>query len=158
MKLVAVLLSALATSAVAFVPATPAKTSTALNESIFSKIAKMDLWAPVSDSNDYGARNKKNLKTGKIGSNSYVPAGLTADQYNKIRDSEAKKKADNYQKNVAKAGKFQDYTAFYIKRGTDTSQSWAKTVTKGHDMAKTKYDWSGKVNDAPLWAKQAKKK
>ena len=58
----------------------------------------------------------------------------------------AAKKAANYQKNVAKAGKFLDYTKFYQDRGTDTSQSWFKSVTRGHTMAKTKYDWSGKSN------------
>lgn len=26
-----------------------------------SQIANMDLWAPVKDSNEYGARNKKNV-------------------------------------------------------------------------------------------------
>ena len=111
----------------------------------------MDLWAPVADSNEYGARSKKNLKKGTIGSNSYVPAGMTAAEYNKIRDGDKKKSDSFYAKNVAKAGKFTDYTAFYTKRGTDTSQAWSKSVTKGHDMAKTKYDWSGKNDDGVLY-------
>lgn len=118
----------------------------------------MDLWAPVSDSNDYGARGKKNLKVGKLGDNSYVPAGLSKAAYQKVRDADQAKKNSNYQKNVAKAGKFSDYTAFYMKRGTDTSESWAKSVTKGHDMAKTKYDWSGQKNEAPMYTGITKKK
>jgi len=148
---------ALLASAVAFAPTTTTRYSTSLNESIFSKIANMDLWAPVSDSNEYGARGKKNLQQGKITDKSYVPAGLTAKQYAAIRDGESKKKAANYQRNVKKAGVFTDYTDFYIKRGTDTSEAWAKSVTKGHDMAKTKYDWSG-LSDKPLWATKGKGK
>jgi len=54
---------------------------------------------------------------------------------------------------VKKAGVFEDYTEWYKKRGTDTSQAWAKTATNGHRMAKTKYDWSG-LSDKPLWAKK----
>ena len=79
-------------------------------------------------------------------------------QYQKVRDADQAKKNSNYQKNVSKAGKFQDYTAFYMKRGTDTSEGWSKSVTKGHDMAKTKYDWSGKGNDAPMYTGLTKKK
>merc|ERR1711862_281702 len=87
---------------------------------------------------------RKKLKTGKItAGKSYVPAGLTADQYNKLRKAEDKKKADNYQRNVKKAGIFVDYTEFYLARGTDSGESWAKSVTGGHTMAKTKYHWSG---------------
>ena len=155
MKFTAVFVTLLA-SAAAFVPASNQRASTALNESLFKKISNMDLWAPVSDSNEYGARNKKNLKQGQITGNSYVPAGLTAKQYSEIRAKEAAKKAANYQKNVKKAGIFQDYTDFYIQRGTDTSSAWAKSVTKGHEMAKTKYDWSG-LSDKPLWASSGKK-
>lgn len=101
----------------------------------------MDLFNPVKDQNDYGARNKKKLVQGKISDNSYVPAGLTAAEYNKIRANEAAKKKANYDRNVKKAGIFTDYTEWYKKRGTDASQNWAKSVTKGHEMAKTKYDW-----------------
>jgi hypothetical protein len=53
---------------------------------------------------------------------------------------------------VKKAGIFEDYTEFYIKRGTDTKQDWKKDVNLGHRMAKTKYDWSD-LSDKPLWAK-----
>lgn len=60
-----------------------------------------------------------------------------------MRTKEDKKKSDNYQKNVAKAGKFLDYTQFYIDRGTDTKDDWKSDVNLGHRMTKTKYDWSG---------------
>jgi hypothetical protein len=69
---------------------------------------------------------------------------LTAKQYAELRAKEAKKKQDNYERNVKKAGIFQDYTEWYKKRGTDLSQGWKKDVNLGHSMAKTKYDWSGK--------------
>merc|ERR1712232_1113433 len=89
-----------------------------------------------------GARNKKSLGVGKISSgSSYVPAGLTADEYNKIRGNEAAKKKANYDRNVKKAGIFINYTEWYKKRGTDLNQKWAKSATRGHEMAKTKYDW-----------------
>ena len=146
MKTAAVVTAALIGSASAFAPQQAGRPTTSLAEkkSIAARIFDMDLFAPVADQNDYGARAKKNLKQGKIGSNSYVPSGLSASEYAAIRDKEAAKKAANYQKNVAKAGKFLDYTKFYMDRGTDTSQSWFKSVTRGHTMAKTKYDWSGK--------------
>ena len=138
----------------AFAPSANGRQSSQLEEkkSLFKTITEMDLFAPKAGQNDYGARNSKNLGPAKLGKNSYVPNGLTAAQYENIRSQEASKKAANYQRNVAKAGKFLDYTDFYTKRGTDTSEAWSKSVTKGHDMAKTKYDWSGSV-DQPLWAK-----
>ena len=81
------------------------------------------------------------IKAGK----SYVPNGLDAKQYAALRGKEQKKKADNYKRNVAKAGVFEDYTESYTKRGTDLSQDWAKNKnTLGHRFAKTKFDWSGK--------------
>ena len=84
------------------------------------------------------------MKLGQIEQGkSYVPSGLTAAQYDSIRKQQEKKKADNYARNVAKAGIFEDYTEWYTKRGTDTKQAWAKDVNLGHRMAKTKYDWSG---------------
>ncbi len=113
----------------------------------------MDLFAPKADQNDYGARNSKTLTRGEITGKSYIPAGLTAEQYKKIRASEDKKKADNYARNVKKAGIFEDYTEFYKKRGTDVGEAWFKSPTRGHRMAKTKYDWSGD-SDKPLWAKK----
>lgn len=121
---------------------------------IAARVFDMDLFAPRADQNDYGARGRKNLKQGTISAgSSYVPSGLSADEYNKIRKEAATKKEANYQRNVAKAGKFLDYTQFYLDRGTDVSEGWFKSVTKGHRMAKTKYDWSGD-EDKPLWAKK----
>eukprot|EP01082_Thalassiosira_pseudonana_P014018 g12564.t1 g12564 contig6:2164860-2165686(+) len=129
-----------------------ARQSTQLNESIFKKISNLDLWAPVADSNDYGARSKKNIKVGQLTDRSYVPMGLTKAQYEKIRADEVAKKGANYQKNVAKAGKFENYTEFYLKRGTDLGGSWFNAPNKGHKMVKTKYDWSGQTTGAtPMW-------
>ena len=72
-----------------------------------------------------------------------MPAGLTAAQYAAARAKDQAKKDKSYAKNVAKAGKFEDYTDFYKKRGTDLNGSWLKSVTNGHKMVKTKYDYSG---------------
>jgi len=123
------------------------------SKSLFKTIFEMDLFAPNKEQNDYGARTKKNVKIGELTSKSYIPAGLSRDQFDKIRKDASKKKAENYQKNVKKAGVFEDYTEFYMKRGTDNSQAWKKDVNLGHRMAKTKYDWSGD-KDKPLWAKK----
>lgn len=134
------------------------RSSTALSESLFTKIANMDLFAPVKDQNDYGARNKKNVKVGTLSKNSYVPAGLTKAEYEKVRKSEADKKKANYERNVKKAGIFTDYTAWYKQRGTDTGSDWKKEVTLGHRMAKTKYDWQGDDQTKfTVWAKKTKK-
>ena len=81
------------------------------------------------------------LKVGELSAKSYVPDGLSKAEYKKLRDAELKKKEANYQKNVKKAGVFEDYTAFYVKRGTDTKQNWYKDANRGHRMAKTKYDF-----------------
>lgn len=99
------------------------------------------------------------MKVGKITDSSYVPAGLTKSQYEQIRAKEQAKKDANYKKNVAKAGKFIDFTDWYLKRGTDLNQGWVKSVTKGHTMVKTKYDYSGgKDNKSPeMFVKEAKK-
>jgi len=145
-------------SASAFAPAPKVPQSTQLNESFFKKISDMDLWAPVADSNNYGARGKKNVKTGTLSSRSYVPSGLTKAQYEAIRADADQKKAANYQKNVKKAGVFQDYTAFYMKRGSDENGAWMNLPNRGHEMAKTKYDWSGEKNDAPVWTGLGAKK
>ena len=91
------------------------------------------------------------MAVGKIGESSYVPAGLSKAEYEKIRLAEKAKKDAIYQKNVAKAGKFLGFDDFYNKRGTNLDQAWLKSPTKGHLMAKTKYDWSGKKPDAPLY-------
>ena len=98
---------------------------------------------------------QRQLKIGEIkAGSSYVPNGLTAAQFNKVRADEAAKKKARYEKNVKKAGIFEDFTEWYAKRGTDTTQAWAKDENRGHRMAKTKYDWSG-LSDKPLWAKKA---
>lgn len=152
-----IVLAGCAASTSAFAPSSSngARVSTELFEkkSLFRTIAEMDLFAPRADQNDYGARKKKNLKLGELGDKSYVPAGLTREQYDKIRKTEAKKKAENYEKNIKKAGVFEDFTEWYKKRGTDTDQNWRKDTNLGHRMAKTKYDWSGD-SDKPLWAKK----
>jgi hypothetical protein len=82
------------------------------------------------------------MKTGEIKTGtSYVPSGLSAAEYNKIRKEADDKKKKVYQKNVDKAGKFLGYNEFYEKRGTDLDFKW-KSATNGHRMAKTKYDYS----------------
>ena len=91
------------------------------------------------------------LKVADLSAKSYVPQGLSKAEYKKIRTADLKKKEANYQRNVKKAGVFEDYTAFYNKRGTDTSQKWYKDINHGHRMAKTKYsfetDKDGKLYD-----------
>ena len=97
------------------------------------------------------------LSTGKLTANSYVPNGLTREQYEKIRAGEVAAKDANYKRNVAKAGKFEDYTEFYTKRGTDLTGAWKKSVTNGHKMVKTKYDWSGSEGEDAGWFTPPKK-
>jgi hypothetical protein len=75
---------------------------------------------------------------------------LTAAQYAKIREADVKKTESNYQKNVAKAGKFLDFTKFYLSRGTDEGGKWLKAPARGHSMVKTKYDFSGAKQDAKI--------
>jgi len=154
MKTSALIIAGCVASASAFAPAPNGeRASTQLHKSLFRTISEMDLFAPKKDQNDYGARSKKNAKIATLGNNSYVPDGLTRAQYEKLRKDQVSKKDANYNKNVKKAGVFEDYTEFYTKRGTDTKADWKKSVTLGHRMAKTKFDWSGN-KDTPLWAKQ----
>jgi hypothetical protein len=89
------------------------------------------------------------LKVGSITDKSYVPAGLSPEQYKKIRAADQAKKDNNYKKNVSKAFKFQDFDQFYLKRGTSEGGSWLKAPGRGHTFTKTKYDYSGSGN-APL--------
>ena len=157
MKLQATVIALYVACTAAFAPQANVKQSTALF-GLFETISNMDLFAPNKGVNDYGARNKKNLATGKITDKSYVPAGLTAAEYEKIRNADAAKKQANYERNVKKAGVFTDYTEWYKKRGTDTSGEWKKSVTLGHRMAKTKYDWSGSKDNAMFVGLEAKPK
>ncbi|KAL3918898.1 MAG: hypothetical protein SGILL_004025 [Bacillariaceae sp.] len=157
MKTSAIVTLTLVAGAQGFAPASQSRAGTQLSESLFDKVFGMDLFEPVKTQNDYGARAGKNLKVGEIKAGSYVPNGLTAKQYADLRSKEAKKKSDNYQRNVKKAGIFQDYTDFYIKRGTDIKDGWKKDVNLGHTMAKTKFDWSGKTNVDKKYDGSAKK-
>jgi len=148
MKLSALILASTVSCVVGFTSQPAFRTvSTELmaeKKSLFRTIADMDLFAPKSGQNDYGARSGKKLSIGDIKSgSSYVPDGMDAATYNKIRGDAQKKKEANYAKNVKKAGVYIDYTKFYKDRGTDTSGDWMKSVTNGHEMVKTKYDWSG---------------
>merc|ERR1719201_1214015 len=103
------------------------KVATKKNTKIANRIFDMDLWKERADSNDYGARSKKRAVDGvgkvkQIKKNvGYVPAGLTAAQYNSVRNKDQAKKDANYARNVAKAGIFEDYTDFYKRRGTDVN-------------------------------------
>merc|ERR1719182_1093607 len=86
------------------------KVATKKNTKIANRIFDMDLWKERADSNDYGARSKKRAVDGvgkvkQIKKNvGYVPAGLTAAQYNSVRNKDQAKKDANYARNVAKAG------------------------------------------------------
>jgi hypothetical protein len=75
---------------------------------------------------------------------------LSAAEYAKVREADAKKKESNYQKNAAKAGKFLDFTKFYLQRGTEEGGKWLKAPARGHTMVKTKYDFSGAKADAKV--------
>jgi hypothetical protein len=131
-------------SAQAFVPVIPStKSSSTAQYALADRIFNLDLFAPKADQNNYGARAKKNIKVGKLTEKSYIPSGMTLAQYEKIRKEQQKKRDENYQRNVKKAGVFTDYTEWYTKRGTELNGAWKKSVTLGHTMAKTKYDWSG---------------
>jgi len=125
----------------------PGKKASAKNaapkKSLSQRVFDMDLFAPVSEQNDYGARSRKNLKTGTLSKNSYVPEGLTKEQYNKVRSSDANAKKQNYSKFMSKVGTTLGFYEFYKNRGTDTSEGWKDKVTSGHVFAKTKYDWQG---------------
>jgi hypothetical protein len=146
MKVLALFTATLAVAS-AFAPAqVNSRSSTELN-ALFDDVFGMDLFAPKKDQNNYGARTQKKLTVGQVGSNSYVPDGLTLEQYKKIRSDEAAKKDANYKRNQAKAFKFVDFTQFYLKRGTDENGKWLKSAGRGHTFAKTKYDFSGQKNE-----------
>merc|ERR1719262_210915 len=123
--------------------------ATDLKKSLFDTVSDMDLFNTNGvgsglNRNAYGARNnkiyKKNLSTGKISKNSYVPSGMTREQYSQLRTQETKYKDQSYQRNVDKNQVFSRFFDFYKNRGTDNVDNW-RSVTNGHTMAKTKYDW-----------------
>lgn len=150
MKAVAVFLAILSLAS-AFAPLQGVRSSTKLS-ALFDDIFGMDLFTPKKDQNDYGARNKMNkIKVGKVGSGSYVPAGLTLAQYQKIRDADAAKAKNNYEKNVKKAFKFQSFDDFYNKRGTAEGGAWLSAPGRGHTFTKTKYDYSGAKDETKGW-------
>ena len=158
MKYSALITFLIVASASAFAPANNGRVSTSLSakkqqaapekKSIARRVFDLDLFSPVADQNDYGARSKKKIVTGKITANSYIPSGLTQEQYNKLRADERAAKENRYKEKMSKAGKFEDFTEWYRKRGTDLSGKWIKSATLGHNMVKTKYDWSGFANTA----------
>jgi len=119
----------------------------AKSPTIADRVFNMDLYAPVADQNDYGARRNKKLTKGKLSQKSYVPAGMSKAQYEKVRAKDVKKKNDFYEYNVKKGGKFKFFYDFYKNRGTDTKDDW-RDVTNSHTMAKTKYDWQGDEDKA----------
>ena len=63
MKTSIAIIAACVASTSAFAPSSNGRVSTQLHEkkSFFSTVFDMDLFAPKSDQNDYGARNKKNV-------------------------------------------------------------------------------------------------
>merc|ERR1712087_900973 len=167
MKYSILMLAAVVSSVIGFTPVQPTvKTITTElaakkvpkkteKRSLFKTISEMDLYAPFSTRNEFGARDKKNLKLGTINpKKSYVPSGLTAAQYSSLRNKEKKEKDARYQK--AKKNTFVVFTDWYKKRGTDTTDKWMDSVTGGHTFVKTKYDWQA---DAYLsFQKKDKKK
>jgi hypothetical protein len=129
-----------ASLALAFAPQQQAIRSTSVaRDALADRVFGMDLFN--KDASKYGARAKKDLKVKPLGSNSYVPNGLSKDEYEKIRSADFAKKQANYQKKASKAGIFENFTAFYKSRGTEEGGAWLKAPSKGHKMVKTKYDW-----------------
>jgi len=131
----------LLSSALAFAPLQSSGRVSVAQNALADRIFGLDLFD--SEQNKYGARKKKNLAQGKLTDKSYVPAGLTKAEYEKIRKAEVARKQKNYEDKKKNAFKYTDFTEWYAKRGTELNQGWKKAVTLGHSMAKTKYDWSG---------------
>lgn len=61
MKTSAIVAFTLVVGAQGFAPASQGRAGSQLNESLFDKVFKMDLFEPVKDQNNYGARAKKNV-------------------------------------------------------------------------------------------------
>jgi hypothetical protein len=59
MKTSAIVALTLVAGAQGFAPSSQGRVGTQLSESLFDKIFQMDLFEPVKDQNDYGARKKK---------------------------------------------------------------------------------------------------
>ena len=122
------------------------RTHSVAREALADRVFGMDLFN--KEGNKYGARAKKDLKVKPLGSNSYIPNGLSKAEYEKIRAAEFAKKQANYQKKASVAFKFEDFTQFYLSRGTQEGGSWLKAPARGHKMVKTKYDWEGVTADS----------
>jgi len=118
MKFSALFVASTIATASAFAPAPVVGRMSTAQDALADRIFGMDLFDGKKA--EYGARKSKNIKQGTLSKNSYVPSGLTRDQYDKIRKNEVKKREENYQRNVAKAFKFEDFTEWYVKRGTDS--------------------------------------
>jgi hypothetical protein len=131
-----------------FAPQSVGRNSVTQQNALADRIFGMDLFAPKADQNNYGARAKKNIKVGELTSKSYTPNGLTTAEYDKIRKAEFAKKESRYAEKSKKAFKFTDYTEWYTKRGTDLKGAWKSDINLGHTMVKTKFDWSGKKDEA----------
>lgn len=58
----AVSVLAVVASVQGFAPVSQGRVGTQLQETLFDKVFGMDLFAPVKDQNDYGARAKKNVR------------------------------------------------------------------------------------------------
>lgn len=61
MKTSAIVALALVAGAQGFAPSSQSRASTQLSESLFDRVFGMDLFEPVKDQNNYGARTKKNV-------------------------------------------------------------------------------------------------
>jgi hypothetical protein len=61
MKTSAIVALSLVATAQGFAPSSQGRVGTQLSESLFDKVFGMDLFTPVKDQNDYGARTKKNV-------------------------------------------------------------------------------------------------
>jgi hypothetical protein len=146
MKVAVALCSLLAaSSASAFAPQQqPIRSTSVAREALADRVFGMDLFN--KEASMYGARAKKDLKVKPLGSNAYVPNGLTKAEYEKIRSADFQKKQAIYQKKASKAGTFENFTAFYKSRGTEEGGAWLKAPSKGHKMVKTKYDWGTGVD------------
>jgi len=117
------------------------------NTKIAQRIFGMDLWAPISKSNDFGARTGKKLQAAALGRNSYVPEGLSKADYMKVRNNDDQKKKKQYSKVMSKVGSSTSFYSWYKSRGTDKGDKWLDADGRGHAFAKTKYNWGAEDDD-----------